>query len=64
MISTLAAADAEAGRFSEAVTSAEMAVKMQTANGESRLADINNQLLILYRNGKPYHASPAGGKNQ
>ena len=60
MISTLAAAYAEAGRFPEAVTTAEMAVKMQNANGDTRLANINNQLLILYRSGKPYHASPAG----
>jgi Flp pilus assembly protein TadD len=64
MISTLAAAYAEAGRFPEAITTAGMAVKMQTANGETQLANINNQLLILYRNGKPYHANPAGDKSQ
>ena len=62
MISTLAAAYAEAGRFPEAVTTAEMAVKMQIANGETHLADINNQLLILYRSGKPYHLTPAGNR--
>jgi tetratricopeptide (TPR) repeat protein len=55
MISTLAAAYAEAGRFPEAVTTAEMAVRLQTANGETRLAAINNQLLPLYRAGIPYH---------
>jgi Flp pilus assembly protein TadD len=60
LISTLAAAYAEAGRFPEAVATAERAVKMQTASGETRMADINNQLLTLYRSGKPYHASPAG----
>ena len=60
MISTLAAAYAEAGRFSEAITTAEMAVKMQITNGDTRMAEINNQLLILYRSGKPYHSSPAG----
>jgi len=59
-ISTLAAAYAEAGRFSEAVTTAEMAIKMQTAGGEMQSASINQQLLILYLNGKPYHSSPAG----
>jgi Flp pilus assembly protein TadD len=62
MISTLAAAYAEAGRFPEAVTTAEMAVKMQIANDETHLADINNQLLILYRSGKPYHLTPAGNR--
>lgn len=60
LISTLAAAYAEAGRFPEAVATAERAVKMQTASGDTRMADMNNQLLILYRSGKPYHASPAG----
>ena len=56
-ISTLAAAYAEAGRFSEAVATAEMAVKLQTSKGETRLAGINTQLLSLYRAGKPYHES-------
>jgi hypothetical protein len=60
LISTLAAAYAEAGRFPEAVATAERAVKMQTASGDTRMVDMNNQLLILYRSGKPYHASPAG----
>jgi tetratricopeptide (TPR) repeat protein len=55
MISTLAAAYAEAGRYSEAVATAEMAVRLQTANGETQLAGINNQLLPLYRAGIPYH---------
>jgi len=60
LISTLAAAYAEAGRFPEAVATAERAVKMQTASGETGMADINNQLLIQYRSGKPYHAIRAG----
>jgi Flp pilus assembly protein TadD len=55
MISTLAAAYAEGGRFAEAVITAERAVRLQTANGETRLAAINNQLLPLYRAGRPYH---------
>jgi tetratricopeptide (TPR) repeat protein len=54
-ISTLAAAYAEAGRFPEAITTAELAVRLQIANGETRLAQINNQLLPLYRDNKPYH---------
>jgi Flp pilus assembly protein TadD len=59
MVSTLAAAYAEAGRFPEAVTTAETAVKLAAANGETHLADINNQLLPLYRAGTPYHERPA-----
>jgi protein O-mannosyl-transferase len=55
LVSTLAAAYAEGGRFPEAVTTAEMAVKLGTANGETRLTAINNQLLPLYRAGLPYH---------
>ena len=55
MISTLAAAYAEAGRYSEAVATAEMAIRLQTVNGETRLAAINNQLLPLYRAGIAYH---------
>jgi Flp pilus assembly protein TadD len=55
MISTLAAAYAEAGRFPEAVATAENAIRLQTANGETRFAAINNQLLPLYRANRPYH---------
>ena len=59
-LSTLAAAYAEAGRFSEAVATAEMALKLQTANGEMQLAAVNQHLLSLYRSGQPYHERPAG----
>jgi protein O-mannosyl-transferase len=59
MISTLAAAYAEAGRYSEAVTTAELAMRMQMTNGETRPAEINSQLLQLYRAGMPYHEKPA-----
>jgi Flp pilus assembly protein TadD len=55
MVSTLAAAYAEAGRFSEAVSTAETAVKLAEANGERHVAEINQQLLPLYRAGIPYH---------
>ena len=63
MVSTLAAAYAEAGRFPEAVNTAETAVKLANANGETHLADINNQLLPLYRAGMPYHERPVADKN-
>jgi tetratricopeptide (TPR) repeat protein len=54
-LSTLAAAYAEAGRFSDAATTAENALRLQTAAGENEMAEVNRQLLVLYRAGKPYH---------
>jgi tetratricopeptide (TPR) repeat protein len=54
---TLAAAYAEAGRFPEAVATAEKAVRDETAAGETRFADLNRQLLTLYRAGKPWHGT-------
>jgi tetratricopeptide (TPR) repeat protein len=61
---TLAAAYAEAGRFPEAVATAEKAVETETAAGETRFADINRQLLRLYREGKPFHEAPPNAGNQ
>jgi tetratricopeptide (TPR) repeat protein len=55
---TLAAAYAEAGRFSEAVATAEKAVADETAAGDARFAAINQQLLGLYREGRPFHEPP------
>lgn len=59
-LGTLAAADAEAGRFPEAITNAEMAVKLATAAGDAQFAAANQQLLQLYRAGRPYHEAPSG----
>jgi hypothetical protein len=59
MVTALAAAYAEAGRFPEAVSTAEMAVRLQTASGGMQFAVINNQLLPLFRAGRPYHERPA-----
>jgi protein O-mannosyl-transferase len=61
LIGTLAAAYAEAGRFSEAVTTAEMACTLATQAGDQALLAKNQQLLELYRTRRPYHetASPA-----
>jgi Flp pilus assembly protein TadD len=61
---TLAAAYAEAGRFPDAVATAEKAVESETAAGETRFAAINQQLLRLYRAGKPFHESPPPSGNQ
>jgi Flp pilus assembly protein TadD len=52
---TLAAAYAEAGRFPDAVATAEKAANLATAAGNARVAAINTQLMQLYRAGKPYH---------
>ena len=52
---TLAAAYAEAGRFSEAVATAQKAANLAAAAGNSQFANINTQLMQLYRSGKPYH---------
>jgi tetratricopeptide (TPR) repeat protein len=62
-ISTLAAAYAEAGRFPEAVTTAEMAEQLATTSGFETLAGKNRRLLELYRAGKPYH-EPAPTRNE
>ncbi len=53
-VGTLAAAYAEAGRFSEAVMTAERARQVGLIWGESELIEKNTQLMELYRSGKPY----------
>jgi Flp pilus assembly protein TadD len=60
---TLAAAYAEAGRFTEAIATAEKAANLATASGKQQFALANRQLLQLYRAGKPYHEQrPPMGK--
>jgi len=54
MVGTLAAAYAEAGRFPEAVTHAEMACALAAQAGDQALLARNQQLLELYRNGGAY----------
>ncbi len=51
---TLAAAYAEAGRFPEAVATAEKAEQLANDAGLTAVAAKNRQLLELYRAGKPY----------
>jgi Flp pilus assembly protein TadD len=60
-LGALAAAYAEAGRFPEAVETAQKAVDAARAGGNDQLAALGEQLLHLFRAGKPYHepgASP------
>jgi Flp pilus assembly protein TadD len=60
MVGSLAAAYAEAGRFTEAVAATQRAIELAQSSGDSRFAAVNEQLLSLYRAGKPYHMpSPA-----
>jgi Flp pilus assembly protein TadD len=58
MLGTLAAAYAEAGRFTEAAATAQKAIELARAGGDSRSAALNEQLLRLYRAGRPYHMPP------
>ncbi|MCX7722284.1 MAG: tetratricopeptide repeat protein [Verrucomicrobiae bacterium] len=53
-LSTLAAAYAEAGRFDDAVRTAERARALAEAAGMSNIAIRNEQLLELYRKGEPF----------
>jgi Tfp pilus assembly protein PilF len=55
LIGTLAAAYAEAGRFAEAIATAERACASASQKGEQTLLERNRQLLELYRAGKPDH---------
>jgi tetratricopeptide (TPR) repeat protein len=55
LIGTLAAAYAEAGRFPDAVSSAEKARSLALAAGQKEVAQKNQELLELYRAGRAYH---------
>ena len=52
-VSTLAAAYAEAGRFPDAVTTAEMALRLATDVGDTQSAMTIRKLLAQYQAGKP-----------
>jgi tetratricopeptide (TPR) repeat protein len=54
-IGTLAAAYAEAGQFDDAVATARMAIANAQQQGETDLAQKNQELLQLYLAHKPYH---------
>jgi tetratricopeptide (TPR) repeat protein len=54
-LGTLAAAYAEAGRFADAVATAQRAIELAQAAGQPELAARNTELLELYRAQKPYH---------
>jgi cytochrome c-type biogenesis protein CcmH/NrfG len=56
MVGTLAAADAEAGRFDDAIATAQKACDLAAQRGETNLLQENQALLELYRKHQPYHA--------
>jgi hypothetical protein len=64
MIGTLAAAYAEAGRFSEAADMAERAGQLAERLGEPAIASKNKQLSELYRSGKPFHEAAGDESHQ
>jgi tetratricopeptide (TPR) repeat protein len=55
LIDTLAAADAEAGRFDEAVATIQRAIYVAQQNNDKAMVEQNEQFLELYRAHKPYH---------
>jgi tetratricopeptide (TPR) repeat protein len=58
MIGTLAAAYAEAGRFSEAISTAEKAKSLAEQIGRIDLVERNKELIALYRQGEAYREPP------
>lgn len=61
MAGTLAAAYAEAGRFPEAVVTADFAANLAAAAQDWQLAEISRQLGRVYRSGRPWHETPPAG---
>jgi hypothetical protein len=55
----LGAAYAEAGRFEEAIATAERACKMAEAAGEKDLLKFNQRLLGFYHARQPFHEQPS-----
>jgi len=54
-LATLAAAYAEAGRFDDAVATAQKARTVALAKGEKEIAAQDEQLLELFKSGQAYH---------
>lgn len=55
LIDTLAAAYAEAGRFSDAVETAQKAIQIADESGQADAVDDMRKKLALYQAGQPYH---------
>jgi len=63
-LGTLAAAYAEAGRFSDAIQKAEMARDLAQKGGLALVAQRNEELLAYYRAGKAFHEPGQSPTNQ
>lgn len=61
MLSALAAALAEVERFPEAIATAQQTIERAQAIGDLGFAQVNAQLLRLYRAGRPYHSAKPQG---
>jgi hypothetical protein len=59
MVGTLAAAYAEAGRFEDAISTAQKACALASESGDWQLLQKNQELLDLYLKHQPYHESPS-----
>ena len=59
MVGTLAAAYAEAGRFDDAVATAQKARDSALALGQKDIADNNERLMELYKSGRAFHEAAA-----
>jgi spermidine synthase len=57
-LNTLAAAYAEAGRFDDAIATAETAMQKARSMGQPAMAREISSLLALYRSGKPVRQEP------
>ncbi len=55
LVGTLAAAYAEAGRYDDAMATAQKACALASAAGKQDLLETNRKLLALYRAHQPYH---------
>ena len=58
LVGTLAAAYAEAGRFDEAVSTAQKACTLAEKSGDLALLQKNRELLARYLKHQPYHEAP------
>lgn len=58
LIYTLAAAYAEAGRFTDAVTAADQARSLALERGQTGMVTENEPLVNLYKSGHPFHQQP------
>jgi hypothetical protein len=56
-VQTLAAAYAEAGKFDEAIKTAEWARASAVASGQARLVEKSLQMTDLFKSGHPYRAA-------